>query len=104
MLLNQLEISKMNNLPLAYVIEPSGTIWENLPANGTDYTLAELKDVLDGGYIEIKQIGSKLMVLDEDGKGKNLPYNPKATALYLQFYVNDFIVGPVLVCPSYMVK
>lgn len=53
------------------------------PANGTDFSLNELNEIVDG-YIEVLHIGDKLLVCNEEGKLNNLSYNAKATRLINQ--------------------
>lgn len=70
------------------------------PKNGTDYQLEELKEAIGGGYIEICQLNlfpDSVMVIDEDGKNKGLPFNEMATAIYNRL-PRDCIVGDALVC------
>ena len=91
------------------IIKTDGTIIEVEPKNGKDFKLKELKDIVQG-YIEIVSIGSHLnekverepwcMIINEEGKLIGLSLNEKATELY----INDIIVGDVLICPSSMIK
>ena len=88
----------------ACIIKTDGTITETKPLNGTDFSLEELKAAIGGGYIEIVRTvdDGRIMVLDEEGKLKKMPVNPKATALYPN--LADVIVGDVLVCRRTMVR
>ena len=88
----------------AVIIKTDGTITETKPKNGTDFSLEELRAAIGGGYIEVIRTvdDGRIMVLDEEGKLKKLPVNPKATALYPN--LADFICGDVLVCKRQMVK
>lgn len=53
------------------------------PANGKDFSGAELKEFIGGGYLEIVRLrDGKLLVCDEDGQSKKLPVNMAATDLY----------------------
>ena len=82
------------------------------PANGQTFTLAELHAVV-GGMIEIQALPKtgSLMVLNEEGKGLDLPENDRATALWRQNYPADedpfaqadWISGRVLICPVSMI-
>ena len=50
-----------------------------------------------GGYIQI--IGTtdgRLMVLNEDGKRLELPFNEKATSM-VRLFPNDYIAGDVII-------
>ena len=79
------------------VLASDGSSREFLPANRKDYTLDELKEVV-GGYIEIISLPDDfLMVLNEEGKLKGLPFNEQASQLIPP---TDYIVGDVLICKS----
>jgi len=79
------------------VLSPDGSSREFLPANRKTYTLEELQEVV-GGYIEIISLSNGfLMVLNEEGKLKGLPFNEQASQLIPP---TDYIVGDVLVCKS----
>ena len=75
------------------------------PKNGSDFELEELKEFV-GGYIEIVQLNDKqLIVVNEEGKLKNLPHNPIATeAFYLAKGWHDTIVGNALICDVKQIK
>ena len=81
------------------IYKANGEVIETSPKNGTYYTLEELKEIV-GGYIEIVRLNkNEIMVVNEDGKLNNLPYNKKATGLLrLRTNTDDFIVGDALVC------
>ena len=80
------------------IIRVDGTREPYPPANGRDYTLAELKKAIGGGFIEIAHTqDGRIMVIDDEGKLKGFPVNPVATALYV-YGEQDPIVGDVLVC------
>jgi hypothetical protein len=107
---------------IAKVIKPDGTIQEVVPANGKTFTLDELQHHV-GGYIEILRMpgtGKAMMIVNEEGKLKSLPYNDVATKLWREgmehhtgsggvrlsdfnrisdtFPQGDWIVGQVLLC------
>ena len=78
------------------------------PTNGHTFTLTELQTLV-GGYIEVVPLrpgpgrpGRTYLVLNEDGKRLNLPYNSAAT--YLLEYqavvvpLGDVVVGDAVVC------
>lgn len=75
------------------------------PKNGKDFKLEELQAFV-GGYIEIVSLTLKRdMIINEEGKLKDLPVNIRATAIYHYNFPNttDVIVGDVLVCdPKYI--
>jgi hypothetical protein len=80
-------------------IQADGTIEEVQPNNGSTYSLKELHAFV-GGYIELVYLpDGRLMVLNEEGKMNDLPFNSLATALYNPHSAfQDYIVGDVLVC------
>ena len=91
----------------AYLVHTDGRKEEVKPKNGTDFSLEELQGFV-GGYIQILHMGrGDLMVVDEEGKLKNLPHNRDATALAYfngKLFKGDYIVGTVLICHKSMVK
>jgi hypothetical protein len=92
---------------MALIYRASGDVENVEPKNGTDFQLEELQAIVDG-WIEIKFLRDdegRVMVLNEEGKLRNLPYNERATMLYRKFlYVHDFIVGDVLICDKSQIK
>lgn len=92
---------------MALIYRASGDVENVEPKNGTDFQLEELKSIV-GGWIEIKFLSDdkgRVMVLNEEGKLRNLPYNERATMLYRKFvYEHDFIVGDVLICDKSQIK
>lgn len=73
------------------------------PANGTDFSIDELNEFVDG-YIEIVHIGDKLLVCNEECKLKNLQYNATATCLINAAGIKDYIVGNALFCDKDKIK
>ena len=73
------------------------------PANGTDFSIDELNEFVDG-YIEILHIGDKLLVCNEEGKLQNLQYNATATRLINAAGIKDYIVGNALFCDKDKIK
>jgi hypothetical protein len=67
---------------MATILYPDGTSREVQPANGTDFTLDELKAIVEGSIeiIPCKAAGL-IMVLNEQGKLLDLPRNDQAGAL-----------------------
>lgn len=88
----------------AKIYKADGSIIDVKPNNGTDFSLEELQEIV-GGYIEIVGLmGNEIMVINEEGKLIDLPFNENATQMYQEvdgFY--DYIAGDVLVCDSNMV-
>ncbi len=74
------------------------------PKNGTDFSLEELKTIVDG-YIQIVWLkDERIMVVNEEGKIHRLPLNVRATCIVNGEGIADTIVGNVLVCHTSMVK
>jgi hypothetical protein len=68
---------------MAKLIHPSGEEEPVTPANGKKFTLSELQTFV-GGYIELTSWADtreSRIIVNEEGRLKNLPPNPKATAL-----------------------
>lgn len=94
------------------ILKVDGNYEVKEPENGTDFQLAELKDCIGGGYIEIVPVtgalivpdseenlqGDLLLICDEDGQRKELPLNPAATAFCDPLF-RRHILGDVLICP-----
>lgn len=87
----------------AKIIFFNGTEKSVEPRNGTDFGLQELQEIV-GGYIECLSLGDKLMVINEEGKLKDLPMNFVATNIIRNMGYNDYIVGNALLCDNSMVK
>jgi Domain of unknown function (DUF3846) len=97
----------------ATIYETTGEVHKVMPNNGTDFTLEEMQHIV-GGYIEVLELPgtNEIMILNENGKGDDLPKNETATAIFKKAYPlekypdnNDqLIVGTVIVCPSSMLK
>ena len=85
---------------MAKFIKSDGTTTEVKPENGSDFGLQELYRYTNGGPIEIVRAydGQSIIVLNEEGKMKDLPINNIATMLYGNPY--DYIVGDVLLCKN----
>ena len=89
---------------MATLVPPDGPVREVYPANGVTFTLEELQGYV-GGYIEALRVsGNHWLIINEDGKGLGLPVNDGAN-LYLvaagrRLHVNDYIVGPAVICTT----
>lgn len=90
---------------MAKIYKMNGAVLNIEPKNGSDFSLEELKEIVRG-YIEILPLDDdEIMVLNEDGKCKNLAINAMATyRLQVAGYHGDYIVGDVLICRSDEVK
>lgn len=85
---------------MAKWIKTNGDVIEVAPKNGSTFELQELKNMVDG-FIEIVYLNDKqIMVVNEEGKLNNLPFNPIATEVFRLAHqpANDFIVGNALLC------
>lgn len=84
---------------MARLINPEGGERYLVPADGKIFTLEELQKAV-GGYIEIVKLNDNVsMVIDEDGKNKDLDFNPTATTLAKlnkAIFDYDYIVGPAV--------
>lgn len=88
---------------MATILYPDNTTKEVSPANGKDFSLAELKESIGGGYIELCRVDQgHYLVIDEEGKLKGMSYNHTASVIYGS--QSDVIVGPALYCKMSEVK
>ena len=90
---------------MAKIIKANGEKIEVSPNNGNDFKLEELQSIVDG-YIEIVWMpNNEIMVVNEDGKLRDLPVNQEATKIYQEIFgFNDMIVGDVLLCNANQVE
>src|SRR5437870_2853934 len=66
---------------MATILYPDGRQEERQPANGHNFQLKELQQIVDG-HIELIQCrDGRLMVCNEESKLEGLPRNEQATAL-----------------------
>jgi hypothetical protein len=89
---------------IAKLIKPNGEVIPVEPENGTDFSLEEMNEYV-GGYIEIVHPPSQqgaIMVINEEGKLKGLPFNLLATMT--AHLSGDHIVGNALLCHPSQVK
>lgn len=86
---------------MAQLIKANGEVMEVKPIQGTKFQLKELQEYA-GGSIEKFRAGEKVFVWNENGIGRDLPENEKATSiLYAEcdgFQKVQVIRGDVLVC------
>lgn len=74
------------------------------PSNGTDFSLEELQKFV-GGYIEVVRLhDNRIMVVNEEGKCRNLPINIAATQLLRLTGRHDTIIGNALICDTDKVR
>jgi hypothetical protein len=82
-------------MPRLIHIPPIGSI-EIIDASDEAVAGAEIKRVLNGGYMEMvsSTIHPRMAVMiDTDGKEKNLPDNPRATRLIVGMRPGDGVTG-----------
>jgi len=63
-------------------------------------TLQDIKGALDGGWLEALRLKDDAVAyIDEEGKLKGLPVNPRTMALAYSLNPNwtDFLVGPMVI-------
>lgn len=89
----------------ATLIKTDGTETPLIPANGTDFTLAELQAAV-GGYIEVVNLpNDRILIVNEEGNFEGLPTNDVATMRYLEIYSGpNGIVGNVVEADSDMIR
>ncbi len=86
---------------MSHIIKTTGEEIEVSPQNGEVFTLEELQGFV-GGYIEMIPAGRHhVMVVNEEGKLKGLPSNPRATAIARENCVYGEIVGDVVIVNDY---
>ena len=86
------------------IAKASGIMQCVSPANNSDYTLEELKNIV-GGNIEIIDLGKRYLVVNEVGKLIRLPYNTMATNwMLVAIGGTDFVVGDALLCEKEHIK
>lgn len=84
---------------MATIYKTDGSFMETKPRNGRDFSLEELKEVVEG-YIEIVYLPKgMMMVVNEEGHLLKLEPNLLASQL-----AGQFIVGNVLVCKRGEIK
>jgi hypothetical protein len=95
---------------MATLYRPDDSVEIVSPANGKHWTLKELQDLV-GGYIEFLPAIKSKIVVNEDGRLKGLPYNRKATKLYLVllegkelWYTPQLVGNVVALTPGEKVK
>ncbi len=82
----------------ATVLKANGECLHVKPKNGNDFSLEEAQKVV-GGYVEVIHLSStQLMIVNEEGKLRKLPFNRQASLIAYMARKADAIVGDVLVC------
>lgn len=66
---------------MATIYYTDGATKEVLPANGTDFSLNEVRDIV-GGYVEVVHLpDGRIILINEEGKLEGLSRNEQATQL-----------------------
>lgn len=86
----------------AKLIKSNGDIENIYPCNWSDFSLKELQLYVEGN-ISILPIGNYLLVVNEEGKLRNLPFNEKATKL-IELLYDDYVVGDAIYCEKELIK
>jgi hypothetical protein len=85
-------------MQIGTILKTDGTTHEIKPKTNGTFALAEMQDAV-GGYIELVKLKPgtpfAILIVNEDGKQKQLPYNSKATEL-AEIAPDDCIVGDAL--------
>lgn len=91
---------------MASLLRTDGTRQNIAPQNGTDFQLEELHALL-GGYVEVVKLDDgRLLLVNDNGKIKQLAINPQATVLLWEFTdsLADVIVGDAVLCNDHEVR
>ena len=90
---------------MAEIIKTDGTHTATTPANGEYFTLEEMQRAV-GGLVQIVELDDKQsMILNEEGKLLDQPYNEEADEIFHQHFVTlDYIVGDVLLCENEYIR
>jgi|TARA_X000000368_G_C22938590_1_gene671044 hypothetical protein len=87
----------------AQLVSTNGDVKSVKPKNNKTFSLKELQSYVDG-YIQIlKTRDERIMIINEEGKLNNLPYNEIASSLYI-YGMQDPVVGNVLVMDKQMIN
>lgn len=94
---------------MATLIKADGSQVTIQPQNGTDFSLEELQNYVDGTIqvIYLHNQEDEILALNEDGKNQQRPLNIAATELALfnrAIFRWDYIVGNVVLCKNSEVK
>lgn len=79
---------------MAKLLTPNNQATEIIPINDQTFTLEELQEYV-GGYIEILYLHhNQVLVVNEEGRLRKLPYNQQASDMYS----NNYICGNAVWC------
>lgn len=84
---------------MATIIKADGTTVHVCPKNGTDFSLEELNNIVNGSIEIVRLTYAFYMVVNESGKLLSLPYNRLASTFFsICTDGEDSIAGDVLIC------
>lgn len=95
--------------PQALLYKTDFSVEEIKPANGRYFKLEEMQKYV-GGLIEIIPLDGdgleeKLLVVNEEGKLINLPFNLFATMEWVKYYgETDFVSGDAIICDPNFIR
>jgi hypothetical protein len=88
---------------MAELIKADGTKRKVKPKNLVHFTLDELRHHVKGNIQIVETKDDRLIVLNEEGKIRQLSVNKKATRLY-EYGGYDYIVGDVLIIDKNQIR
>lgn len=77
------------------LVTVTGIIKPVSPMNGDYYTMPEIQSHV-GNYVQKIRIGSKILIVDEEGKSKGKMPNRIATGWLINEGINEFVAGNAL--------
>ena len=95
--------------PRALLYKTDLSVEEIVPANRRYFKLAEIQRYV-GGLIQIIPLEGggqedKLLVVNEEGKNINLPFNLFATIEWIKYYgETDFVSGHAIICHPSLIR
>ncbi len=98
-----------NDQPRALLYKTDFSVEEIKPDNGRYFKLEEMQKYV-GGLIEIipldgEGLEDKLLVVNEEGKLINLPFNLFATAEWEKYYgQTDYVSGDAIICDPKFIR
>ena len=86
---------------MAFLLHVNGRRESVSPVHPPSFSLEELQRFVCG-YIEVVTLSDgRLLIINEEGKIENLPYNVEATMLVADvLFPGDYIVGPAVLLTS----
>ena len=82
---------------MARMYKTDETTVDITPKNGNDFTYKELQALVGGFFEVVPVLGSKYLVVNENGRMLKLAHNTRASALMLGEIIGD-VVGDALLC------